>query len=324
MNISVIGLGSMGKRRIKLIHDNYPEINLCGIDTNENRRMEIIREYNIHCYSSLFDCLQEQLLDSVFVCTSPKSHKDIIIDAINNDLNVFTEINLDNSYYQQVISMAKEKKVKLFLSSTLLYRREIQNIINIVHKYGLPVNYTYHVGQFLLDWHPWETDNTYFVFNKATNGCKEILTIQLPWITECFGEVSDMQCIKCKQSDLDIDFSDTYAIIMKHSNGSIGTLMIDVTSRPSICSLQIASKSCALRWTGTPESLQEYDGTQWRGIKSYNMYNHDEHYSNNILEDAYLEEIDDFFRYLRKDILPKYSFQKDQKIIDIVNRIEGD
>ena len=41
MNIGVIGLGSMGKRRIRLIKDNFPEINVVGIDNAKNM-LEII------------------------------------------------------------------------------------------------------------------------------------------------------------------------------------------------------------------------------------------------------------------------------------------
>ena len=38
MNIMVIGLGSMGKRRIRLIHELYPEYLIYGIDEREDRR----------------------------------------------------------------------------------------------------------------------------------------------------------------------------------------------------------------------------------------------------------------------------------------------
>ena len=54
MNIGVIGLGSMGKRRIRLIKSNFPKINIVGIDNSEERCREVEDLFNIktfnHCH----------------------------------------------------------------------------------------------------------------------------------------------------------------------------------------------------------------------------------------------------------------------------------
>ncbi len=54
-------------------------------------------------------------------------------------------------------------------------------------------SYTYHVGQYLPDWHPWEDIKDFFVNDKRTNGNREILVRELPWLTETFGEVIDFK-----------------------------------------------------------------------------------------------------------------------------------
>ena len=40
MNIVVVGLGSMGKRRMRLIRALYPEYALFGVDAREDRRAD--------------------------------------------------------------------------------------------------------------------------------------------------------------------------------------------------------------------------------------------------------------------------------------------
>ena len=45
MNIAVVGLGSMGKRRIRLIREMYPEYSIIGIDSREDRQEEAKRLY---------------------------------------------------------------------------------------------------------------------------------------------------------------------------------------------------------------------------------------------------------------------------------------
>ena len=72
MNVVVIGLGSMGKRRIRLIKEMYPDYEVYGIDQREDRRTEAEKELNIKTCASMDD-VQEKV-NCAFVCTSPLSH----------------------------------------------------------------------------------------------------------------------------------------------------------------------------------------------------------------------------------------------------------
>ena len=78
MNVAVIGLGSMGKRRIRLMKEMYPNNHIFGIDRREDRRREVSSQFNICCYDSLSEL--EASIDCVFVCSSPLSHNEIIRD----------------------------------------------------------------------------------------------------------------------------------------------------------------------------------------------------------------------------------------------------
>lgn len=46
-------------------------------------------------------------------------------------------------------------------------------------------------------------------------------------------------------------------------------------------------------------------------------------YSATIIENAYFEEVKEFFECLKNDYSPTYSFQQDKKVIDLINKIEG-
>ena len=76
MNIVVIGLGSMGKRRIRLIRDMYPDYAITGIDSRKDRREEAEKLLNIRTFSAISEIDLE--IDSAFVCTSPLSHATIM------------------------------------------------------------------------------------------------------------------------------------------------------------------------------------------------------------------------------------------------------
>lgn len=327
MKIIVIGLGSMGKRRIRLLKDNFPkEYIIIGVDTREDRRIEVSKLFNIKTYSDLDKAIQAEKPDSVLVCTSPITHSKLILKALENDLSVFTEINLLSDGYEEIINLANEKGLNLFLSSTFMYRKEIQYIQDRVSNSKDKFHYRYHVGQYLPDWHPWEGFNDFFVGNKRTNGCRELLAIEMPWIINTFGRINSFNVIKDKISSLKLDYPDSYIITLEHENGHKGVLSIDIVSRNAIRSLEIYSENNHIFWEGTPESLKEYDieKKQLVNIDTYSKYIQDQRYAENIIEDAYLEEVQTFVDMVEgKEHLVRYTFEDDIYTLDIIDKIEG-
>ena len=105
------------------------------------------------------------------------------------------------------MSLAKEVCKTLFLSSTFFYREEIRYIRSKISN-DKKWNYSYHIGQYLPDWHPWESYKDFFLGDKRTNGCREIMAIELPWLTGTFGEVDRVNVLSDKLTGLNIDYKD--------------------------------------------------------------------------------------------------------------------
>lgn len=324
MNIAVIGLGSMGKRRIRLLKDEYPEITLIGVDGRIDRQEEVQSIFDLKTYTSLDEATGKENLDAVIISTSPISHEAIIRNALDNELHVFTEINLINDYYDEVMLIAKEKGRQLYLSSTFLHRKEIQFIENKISD-DKQVTYRYHVGQYLPDWHPWESYKDFFVSNKKTNGCREIFAIELPWITSVFGNFKTVEVQRAKISTLELDYPDTYSLLVTHESGIQGTINVNIVSRESRRELQIIGEQITINWNGTPDSLRAWstEDNSMQSIQLYDTFMNLEGYAKNIIEDAYLAEIKEYVSLLRGEIhQTKYSFIKDKTIIDWINVFE--
>lgn len=320
MKICVIGLGSMGKRRIKLLKEFFDNLTIIGIDNNVERVKSAADEYGIDCYSALSDVPGK--LDCAFVCTSPQFHASIIKECLGDALHVFSEINLIDDLYDENIRLAEQKEKVLFLSSTPLYKEEMQIINDRIKQNGKPCAYQYHVGQYLPDWHPWDNLKNFFVSNKNTNGCRELLAIELPWIQNVFGKIKTVHVVKTKLTDLKLDFPDTYFLQIEHSKGNIGNLIVDVVSRHAVRRLEIFNEGIYIRWDGTPETLYEKD-IMLGELKKVpaGKYIHGEGYSESINEYAYVKEIEDFFEVIKGKV-PLYSFEKDKEILKIIDEIE--
>ncbi|WMJ83316.1 Gfo/Idh/MocA family protein [Oscillospiraceae bacterium LTW-04] len=326
MKFVVIGLGSMGKRRIRLLLKQFKPACLCGTDISEEKRAQVRALFGIATYANYETAIAWEHPDAALICTSPLSHGEIIRRCIARGLHIFSEINLVSEQYDAIIAAAKKQQVQLFLSSTQLYRKEIQTIADIVSKQGKPVNYRYHVGQYLLDWHPWENDKDFFVWDKRTDGCREIFAIELPWLIRTFGEIANFMVVKDKMSDLEIDYPDNYFLILQHEGGSKGVFIADVLTRKAQQTLLVYSDSLYLTWEGTPESLCRYDTTkkESESIATYDIVERKNGYTQNNIENAYEAELSAFLMMIagEKDHV-HYSFEEDLHTLKLIDRIEG-
>ena len=193
MDILIIGLGSMGKRRVRLLRRLRPDSRIIGVDAREDRRAEAAALYGIATAASLDEAFAEGGLKYAFICTSPLSHAALISQCLKQGLHVFTEINLVSDGYGENQKLAEEQGVTLFLSSTPLFRREMNYVTQAVRSADSPISYSYHVGQYLPDWHPWENYTDFFLGDVRTNGCRELMAIELPWICRAFSPIKDIQ-----------------------------------------------------------------------------------------------------------------------------------
>lgn len=324
MKIIVIGLGSMGKRRLRLLSERK-DVELFGIDSQESRCEEVKEKFGITCFKSIAEALESENIEAAVISTSPLSHASIIKECLTHNLHVFTEINLVQDGYEENIALAKDKNLVLFLSSTFLYRKETQTIIEMVQNAKCPLNYIYHVGQYLPDWHPWESYNSYFIGNSRTNGCREIMAIDLPWVVSAFGPITSVSAIKSKNTELNITYNDNYLITLEHKSGHKGVFAVDVVSRKSGRNIEIFGEHLHLSWNGTADSLKIFNIEEKKDevVSFDDASEHVEGYAAFVTENPYREELNSFLKQISdRSYSPAWDFEKDKVVLDIIEQIE--
>ncbi|MEI6101612.1 MAG: Gfo/Idh/MocA family oxidoreductase [Eubacteriales bacterium] len=325
MNILVVGLGSMGKRRIRLLQKYFQDTVVYGTDTSEERRQGAQEEFGLKTSPDMKTAFGQWKIDGVLVCTSPLYHYAIIMEALAAGKHVFTEINLLLEGYGEMIERAQEKNVKLFLSSTMNYRREIRYLQGEIQKQTGKLHYMYHVGQYLPDWHPWENYKNFFVGDKRTNGCREIMAIQLPWMIKTFGDVESFKVLSGNLTTLEIDYPDSFLLMLQHKGGHAGVVCFDIVSRSASTRLEIIGEQLHILWGGTPDSLKNLDieGKAFQPISLYETIDKHSGYSANIIENAYVDELQAFFELVNKGSQPIYTFEDDRKTLTLIDSIES-
>ena len=147
------------------------------------------------------------------------------------------------------------------------------------------------------------------------------MAIELPWLTATFGSVVKSNVISDKITGLNIGFNDNYMIQLTHKNGNKGILIVDVVSPVAVRKFEVYTEGSYLSWSGTPESLYEFDPLSKKliSVSLMEQTEHMEGYSSFVVENAYKNEIREFFDVVLDGKTPLYGFEQDQEILDLID-----
>lgn len=248
MKALIIGLGSMGKRRIRNLQ--FLKVDeVIGFDPREERREEAQSRYGVKTFGDFESALQSGP-DVLIISTPPDLHMPYMLKAANARKPFFCEASVVDDGLDELIRLCEKNSVLGAASSTLRFNPSIQRIKSLVdeEKIGKPLVLTYHSGQYLPDWHPWEDYRTFYVARRATGAAREIVPFELSWLTWLLGDVDTISALKGKVSDLDVDIDDVYQIVMKFDKGTYGHLLVDVVARDAVRSFRLLGSEGSLEW----------------------------------------------------------------------------
>ena len=321
MKFLVIGLGSMGKRRIRnLQYLKAGEI--IGFDIKEDRRKETKEKFGIDVFSNFKKAIDAKP-DAFIICNPPNLHMEYAKIAAENDIHFFMELNMSTGPMEALIEICKKKDIVAAPSCTMRFHPNIRLMKTLFesNRIGKIVAFTYHSGQYLPDWHPWEDYHNFFASQRETGGCKEIILFELVWILWLFGNIEKVLSMKKKTTILDSDIDDIYQILLQFKNGSIGHLLVDVVSRISTRNLTVVGQKGTIEWNWIDDVIKLYDAEEkkWTEIKNREAYK-DKGYK--YIEFMYIEEMRSFLQAIKEKKQYNYSLSKDLKILKIFEAIE--
>ncbi len=321
MKFLIIGLGSMGKRRVRNLQ-SLGEKDILGLEVSEERRKEAEEKYGIRTFKDLDDAL-EQKPDALIISTPPHLHYEYMQIAIEKNIPFFTEINLIYEGLEPIVKNGEKKKLLMAASCDMRYIESIQRIKKIIDtkQIGKVVSFSYHVGQYLPDWHPWEDYRKFFGARKDTNACKELFPGELNWIQWIFGEVSSVFSLKGKFSSLEVNIDDVYQIVLNFGNKFLGHYLVEVVSRVPVRKMEIIGEEGTIIWDYNLREIQLFTAKEkkWTSFKEANGtvekgYIHK--------EEPYQEEMKNFILALKKKIDYPRPLGEDLKILQLINAIE--
>jgi predicted dehydrogenase len=323
MKFVVIGLGSMGKRRVRnLIRLGHKQIT--GYDPRQDRRTETADNYEIETTGDL-DAALAQDADAWIVSTPPDTHAAYGLRAADQGIAFFAEAGVADPDVEKLIERVRETGIVAAASCTMRYYDGPRKIKELAQSgaIGRPLSFVYHSGQYLPDWHPWESYKDFYVSNPATGACREIVPFELSWLVDIFGDVTSLAAMKAKQSDLDADIDDNYQLLLRFNGGAMGHMTVDVLARPAVRQFRLLGSEGTAEWDHTANAIRLWraeDG-DWEEI-SFDPGDVQDGYIH--AEEPYVAEMADFVAAVRGEKPWAYSFEQDERVLALLVQAEKD
>ena len=124
MNWGIIGFGRMGKQYFDCFQQKNSKLKLVCISSKTKKNLP--KNMNIEFFQSYSDLISSNLVDAIYISTLNNTHKNLVIEAINNDKKILCEKPLGLNYEEVKELDIKLKNKKNLLNEAIAYRAHPQ------------------------------------------------------------------------------------------------------------------------------------------------------------------------------------------------------
>lgn len=322
--VMVVGLGSMGKRRVRnLLANGIAKENIIGVDRRTDRTAEAAEKYGIRTRN---EALAEDItsVNAFVISTPPDQHLPYAQLAARHGKHMFIEASVLDDGLPELAEEADSKGLVVFPSCTMRFFAGPRRVSELLKKgaIGKVLAWQYQSGQYLPDWHPWEAITDFYVSNPPTGGCREIVPFEMVWLEPLFGKVVDIDGRHAKLSDMPAAIDDIYMLQMRHEGGVLGQLIVDVLGRTAIRHLRVTGAEGTLEWDDSAKRIRLFRAAtgQWEE-ENVGAGTVESRYINP--EEPYIEEIRTFLDCARNGVTPAYGLRDDVDILNLLYSAEA-
>lgn len=322
----VIGLGSMGKRRVRNLQA-LGIIEIAGVDLREDRRQEAAGKYGIAVFGDANEALSSFQPSMLIISTSPEKHMYFASLGLQHQLPCFIEASVvDAEGVIKLHTATFEHGPIMAPSCTMRYFPGPIKIKEIVRSgvLGKVLGFNYQTGQYLRDWHPWEDIGDYYVSRRETGGAREIVPFELTWLDDIFGPSAPIRSLRRNIGDLGVDIDDIYYAWLHYPGGILANITIEVLSRPQATrELRLTGSSGQLVFNADDNVVRiaTVEEPQW---KRYELSRGQAEAGYINPEEPYIREMSDFLEAVRSGDQSKFpnNLLDDYRILQTLIALE--
>jgi predicted dehydrogenase len=250
MKVLVLGLGSMGKRRIRYLKQLGVE-DITGYDIRTDRRQYARDTYGIGVLDH-FGWEDISSFDAVLICTPPELHSETAIECVKWGKHFFTEVTCVRDGLDELLKALKDSGGRLVAapSCTLHYHPCVKKMKALLGQapFGRPYCFVHHYGEYLPYWHPWESIRDFYVGKRKTSGARDIVTFDMQFLVYLFGDPAWVHGFGANTGALGVDIDDHFEFVARFASGVSGSVLVDVLQRKPNRYFRVVTETGSIIW----------------------------------------------------------------------------
>ena len=154
----VVGLGSIGKRHVRILKETYPEIRIIALrHRNESSKLNEVDK----TVFSLKEAINQNP-EIALICNPSSKHLEVAIPLVDSGIHLFIEkpISSKSEEVNKLIALSKERNTKILIGYNLKFLDSLNTFKEEIVKgsVGQVLSVRSEVGQHLSSW---RTDKSY-------------------------------------------------------------------------------------------------------------------------------------------------------------------
>jgi predicted dehydrogenase len=314
--ILIVGLGSIGKRHLRLARGLFPQ---ADIRVLRHQEAEAAPEYSNGCFSEIE--LAIQFAPQIAVIANPALFHVAIAERLaDSGTNLLVEkpIAANEDGIGRLLEAVRVRGTILLTGYNLRFLPSLQKFRDLLcaKEIGQIWSVRCEIGQYLPSWRP-DTDYRQSVSARRQLGGGALLELshEIDYLRWIFGEINQVSARIGQQSNLDIDVEDTAHLILGFAPGDdgrqlVGTLNMDFIRHDTTRLCTAIGEQGSLRWNGLTGVVEKFEvgAKEWRELFRHQHQR----------DDSYLAEWRQFLSCIEEKKEPLISGEDGLKVLRII------
>lgn len=310
--IAILGLGSIGKKYVKLIKNKYPNIDISIVRSGKEKKYDSYEGYKV--FYSLNEVISSGV-EAAIICTPASQHLDQVVQLIKNDIHFLVEkplsVSIDNT--NKVIKLLKQKKIVGLVGYCFRFDKSAIQFKNFLKNFNFSkiLHVNIDSGSFLPDWRKNKNYKESVSARKSLGGGVLLeLSHEIDYISWFFGGIKSVFANVSNSRSLGIDVEDQAEIIFEMAEGFLISTHLDFNSKPS-------RRKCTVR-TNHDEFYWDAILKKSRLIKNETVIEKRFTYSD---DEKYINQLIHFFNCIDKKDLPVSTLNNGALVLKTIEAI---
>ena len=314
--LAIIGLGSIGRRHLRLISEIRPDIKIIAVRSGHGERCDEEKMAAKTVYS-IGEAVDEGVQAAII--SSPATlHLKQSLELAKNGIHLLIEkpISHTSDRVKELLKIVNENRITIMVGYVLRYDLgaiKFKNWLDNKIK-GKILHARIECGSYLPDWRPdQDYRKTVSALSELGGGVLLELSHEVDYLYWFFGKPKDVQAQIRNSGTLDINVEDQVDLLMTSEQGYCISVQIDFNRRHVERKCKVLTTEGELIWDAVNKNVT------WKGVnKEQSKYEY-----NNERNSIYRKQLEVFFDCIENDNDPIVTVKDGFNVISLIDAVRN-